>query len=85
MVFFLLGLFRFLARDKELSSHLDLLGTKAFATAILAQVDLGQTGGFQHNNKLGFVGAVFGQQVVFQTLHFFQNWAACTSWTKIFH
>ncbi|EPM79441.1 hypothetical protein A3SO_06225 [Pseudomonas syringae pv. actinidiae ICMP 19072] len=40
-VFFLLGLFRLLARDERVSPRVDLLGIKAFAATILAQVDLG--------------------------------------------
>jgi hypothetical protein len=53
-VVFLLGLFRFLAGDEGLSPGSDLLGVKAFAAAILAQLDLGQTGDLKDDSKLGF-------------------------------
>ena len=53
-LFFLQGLFRFLAGDEGLSPSSDLLGVKAIAASVLTQVDLGQTGRFKHDSKLGF-------------------------------
>lgn len=53
-VLLLLGLFRLLADDEGLSLRGDFLRAKVFAAVILAQVDLGQTGGFKDDSKLGF-------------------------------
>ncbi len=60
-IFFLLSLLRLLAGDEGLPPSRDLLGVKAFTTAILAQVDLGQAGRFENDSKFGFGWSALGR------------------------